>query len=314
MKNNNYIDTEFYNLMDFIKKHNLEELIDVIKHNFLYMLQKNPVQAKNIIDFYNEYKFWGTIDIKNNDFTLIHNNAKSLLENTNKYEWLYNKLADYRSKKTLTTILYYWLMFDYSNLPKIIENTYNQYFDLDIIKCGDNEIFVDIGAYIGDTMIDFVKTFGTNYKKIYCYEIVPKNIEYINQNRKKFNLKNIEVVKNGVSDKNGTLYIENDEVSSVTKLKSEGTIKVNTTTIDKDIKEKVTFIKMDIEGGEKEALLGSLKQIKKNKPKLAICTYHNNNHLTEIPEIIDNANKNYKFYLRYYGGPFLPTEYILYAV
>ncbi len=71
---------------------------------------------------------------------------------------------------------------------------------------------------------------------------------------------------------------------------------------------------MDIEGSEYEALLGLKNKIKKYKPKLAISVYHNNDHLWQIPKLIYELNPDYKFYLRYYGGPILPTEYILYAI
>lgn len=312
--NKTYIDRQFSNLIDFIKKHSEEELVNSIKHNFKYISNKNPRQYKNIINFYNEHKMWGTIDLDSGDYTLIENNARSLFQNWRNYEWLYNKLDDYRSKKILTTILTYWLMMDYSKLPQIIDQTYNQYFDLDLIKCDENEVFVDIGSYIGDTLVDYIKTFGKNYKNIYCYEIVPANIEYIKKNIELFKINNVTIRELGVSDKNGSLFLDKDEVSSISKLKSSGQFEVKTTTIDEDIKKPVTFIKMDIEGAEEKALLGCQQQIKKHHPKLAICVYHNNDHLWRLAKIIDELNPNYKFYLRYYGGPFLPTEYLLYAI
>ena len=110
------------------------------------------------------------------------------------------------------------------------------------------------------------------------------------------------------------MYINDDEVSSIIKLDEKGAIEIETVKIDKDIKGPITFIKMDIEGDELKALEGMKNKIRKYKPKLAICVYHNNDHLWKIPKLIYELNPHYKFYLRYYGAPILPTEYVLYAI
>jgi len=76
--------------------------------------------------------------------------------------------------------------------------------------------------------------------------------------------------------------------------------------------EKATFIKMDIEGSELEALKGAQNQIKVNKPKLAICVYHKETDLITIPQFILSLNPDYKLYLRHYGN--FSTELVLYAL
>ena len=60
--------------------------------------------------------------------------------------------------------------------------------------------------------------------------------------------------------------------------------------------DKVDFIKADIEGSEKRMLLGAVKTLKRDKPKLAICTYHNPSDRDDLTSIIRSANSNYKFY------------------
>lgn len=311
----NQIDLEFNRLMDYIKDKTYEQIVDSIKHNFAYMNKAETSNYIGITAFYNKHKLWGNIDLGKGEYELIENNAHSLVDNVDKFEWLYDNLGDYRSKKILVSILYYWLMLDFKRVQKIQDSTYSQYFDLDLIKCDENEVFVDIGGYIGDTFISYVKTFGKKcYKKIYCYEIVPANIEYIKKNIELFELENIVVCEKGVSDKKGVLALPKDEVSSVIKLVEDGDIQVETVTIDDDIPEDVTFIKMDIEGAEETALLGCLKKISQSHPKLALSAYHNNEHLWKLAKIIHEVDPSYKFYFRYYGGALLPTEYILYAI
>ena len=311
----NEIDVQFYNLMEFIKERDIKQIEKAIKQNFLYLRNKEPLTYNSITNYYNKYKMWGLIDLDNNTYDLIKNNAESLVNHRKDFEWLYKKLGDYRSKKILTTVLYYWLTLDYKRVGKLIDNNFNQYFDLDLIKCNKNEVIVDVGSYIGDSIIDYTKVYGkNNYKKFYCYEIVPSNIDYIKKNIKKFDLDNIIIKQKGASDKKGFMYLDEDGVSSTATLLKKGKLKIKTVRIDEDIKDKVTFIKMDIEGDEEKALLGCHNKILKDHPKLALACYHDNNHLWKLAKIIHNIDPSYKFYLRYYGSEILPLEYILYAI
>lgn len=311
----NRIDIEFYNLMDYIKERTLDQIKDAIKINLTYFRQSDKRNYNAITDYYNKAKLWGTIDLDKEDYTLIDNNAKALVEHRSDIEWLYSRLCDYKSKRILVNVLCYWLMIDIKRISQLEDKVFPQYFDLDLISCDKNEVLVDIGAYIGDTVLSYANTFGEDaFKRIYCYEIVPANIEYLKKNIELDKLENVVIRDKGVSNKKGSLFLNGNEVSSITQLSDEGDYEVETVTIDDDIDEDITFIKMDIEGAEEEALLGCLKKIKANHPKLALSIYHNNQHLWKLARIIDDVDHTYKFYLRYYGGPMLPTEYILYAI
>lgn len=313
----NKIDNEFNELVEFVKSKNKEQMINVIKNNFEYRRSHNILEYSAITRFYNEHSnLWGKIDISSDKLELIENNASALVEHIDDYKWLYQNLQDYRSKKILVAVLYYWLWMDFKKVEQIKDENYEQYFDLDLIKCDENEVFVDVGGFVGDSMYNYCQNYGSDcYSKMYCYEISQKNIEYIKKNVAIFKMKNIEIIKKGVSDKVGTMYMENDEKSSsVNVLSNFGDEEIETTSIDKDISGKVTFIKMDIEGGEEKAIVGCKKKIKEYHPKLAISVYHHNEHLYKIAKIINSYDSRYKFYLRYYGGKLLPTEYILYAV
>ena len=62
--------------------------------------------------------------------------------------------------------------------------------------------------------------------------------------------------------------------------------------------QKPTYIKMDIEGSELQALTGAQNIIKKNLPVLAICSYHSQDHLWKIPALIHSYSDQYRFFLR----------------
>lgn len=78
------------------------------------------------------------------------------------------------------------------------------------------------------------------------------------------------------------------------------------------VSEKITFIKMDIEGAEYNALLGCKKIIKEQRPKLAICIYHKPEDIIQIPSLILSLNEEYIFYIRHYST--IWGETVLYAL
>jgi len=76
--------------------------------------------------------------------------------------------------------------------------------------------------------------------------------------------------------------------------------------------ENITFIKMDIEGAELNALKGAANIIARLRPKLAISVYHRPNHMIDIPLYLKSLIPDYKLYLRHYS--IYPQETILYAI
>lgn len=76
--------------------------------------------------------------------------------------------------------------------------------------------------------------------------------------------------------------------------------------------DKVTYIKMDIEGSELKALEGAQNIIKKYVPRLAICIYHKPEDIILIEEYILSMNSDYHFYIRHYASNMWET--VLYAV
>ena len=95
-------------------------------------------------------------------------------------------------------------------------------------------------------------------------------------------------------------------------IRENGEELINTISLDDVLNgKKVTFIKMDIEGAEYNALLGSEKTIKKWHPRMAISVYHKSEDILEIPALILNIESDYKFALRHYMSDYRET--ILYA-
>jgi len=303
------IDKQFNDLMQLMQ----EQSVEIIKTTMLYYFRSlNAKNQKILEDYFDKYPYWGTLHDAISDYDFLYKKAKSLHENAEGYFWLYQHLTDYRSKATLLGILKNWCFF--SSMDPYREKVFDDYFDLDIVHCDQNEVFVDVGAFTGDTIISYIRTYGSNnYKKIYCYEITPSIFIELRSNLQLF--KNIECRRLGLSDIQDTLSIDSNGILSSNRLTSTaGDMHVQVTTLDDDISDPVSFIKMDIEGSEQKALRGSKKHITEEKPKLAIAVYHDNDDLWGIPRLIHSMNSDYQFYLRYNGSDLYPTETTLIAI
>jgi len=188
-----------------------------------------------------------------------------------------------------------------------------QYFDLPYFKPQKNEFFIDAGGFDGSSTIDFFKWLG-DYKtdgKSIIFE--PNNILYNNCMESLKNCDNVKVVNKGLWHKNETLKFCKASYSGHVSSNGEEIIEV--ISLDeylKDEKEPVTFIKMDIEGAELNALKGAEQTIKKYKPKLAISIYHKLEDMWEIPNLLLEFVPEYKFYIRHYSLTFADT--VLYGL
>ena len=147
---------------------------------------------------------------------------------------------------------------------------------------------------------------GVGEERIKQY-IYPKTICYED---KKWN--NVELIHAGLSDHEDVMcMISNGDDTSY--LCEEGTEETRICCIDDVLKgEKVSFIKLDVEGFELETLKGAEKIIKENHPRMAISVYHKESDLIDIPEYLLAISNNYKFMLRIYSNAYL--EIVLYAI
>jgi len=307
----NSIDKRFLQLIKTIIQMPYEKVLEHLKEGFLNL---DPRLQQNHIDYFRRFAFWGSLDPSTNDYNILENRSAALCNHWKDFLWLYGRLKDYRSKIILFGTLNNWFSYDFSTLGAARETTYPDYFDLDLIQVSENEVFIDLGAFIGDTVRDYINMYGPDsYKTIYCYEITPATFRVLKQNLAAY--PKIEYRMKGASDSHGVMYITaNDTDASANVLAHQGNIEVETVPIDDDIQEPVTFIKMDIEGAEQKALLGCANHIRATHPKLALSVYHNNEDLWKIPRMVDEICPGYEFYLRYHGGNLCATETTLIAL
>lgn len=197
-------------------------------------------------------------------------------------------------------------------IPRDWRNNFSQYFD--VFTPHANESFVDCGCYDGGSAFRFASWCGhLGYQKIWSFE--PDKNSYNLCKKTLSVLDKCNVYPYGVSSHNGAVLFCGDgkEDSRIVRNMSSGNVtEVQVVALDSFLKnEVVSFIKMDVEGEEYEALKGAARIIEEQKPKLAISVYHKNEDIFLIPQLLLELRKDYKFYLRHYS--LVTNETVLYA-
>lgn len=213
-------------------------------------------------------------------------------------EWVYNNLADQTSKKVFENTVYYKLTGKIEYLFDC-ETAVSEAYE-NILSLGEKEIYLDLGAYRGDTVYEFLN-FTKGYEKIIAVE--PDCKTYKKLSEATAQIKNIENINACVSDIDGERnFCMNGSRGSATG----GKDKIRSVTVDSLLEDTAaTYIKMDIEGEELSAIRGATRTIKNYKPKMQIAAYHRSEDLFTIPKAVLRANNKYKMFLRHY--PCLPS-------
>ena len=232
-----------------------------------------------------------------------------ILTNIEKCKSVYDLLEDTLSRKTYLRILCKNIMQCkfYFDLPQS-----KQYFDESVFKISDNESFWDVGGYDGDTIQQFVECCDGKYDSIVTFE--PDKEMFVKLVSNSVQYKNIIYFNAGLCDNTGMMMfqkrkfgasriVENDnndnDISKIYGIKGD------------DIHLKPTYIKMDIEGAEKEALAGMKNTIQLFFPKMAICIYHEPEDIWEIPLMIKKISEKYHIAIRHHS--YTSSETVCYA-
>jgi FkbM family methyltransferase len=178
------------------------------------------------------------------------------------------------------------------------------YFNNDVLKLENDEIYVDIGAADGDTIFTFIEACIKNnirYKVIHAFEPDPYNFKKMEE--RYYNNRDIKRYKFGLWSETQQLQFTssgNSQTNESAAINTEGDITIDVFALD-DLKlGKLTFLKMDPSNNViPQVILGAAGVIKKYKPKLAVGAYHSLLSIVEIPLLINSLVPEYKLYLRH---------------
>lgn len=302
LKKNTFIEGHVVRSFEYLikNKKNVRAIITSHSYNELILQCQNNNFFEYIIS---------DIDFSFYSHSEIDSTVSLLSSNISKINDVYSMFNDEFSQYTFNNKIKYLITHNTSYLTPIIRPSKYQYFEPSIYKILREDHVIDCGAYDGDTMDECFFLTDGHISHYYAFEPDPKNYSDL---LIPFHEPNLHIYNYGVYSKSGWIkFSERNNASS--KIDKIGNSEIYAVSIDSFFKkEKVTFIKMDIEGSEKEALLGARKTIKKQKPTLAISVYHSIKDLWEIPLLIKSMGVNYKYYLRHYKNDFADT--VLYAV
>ncbi len=217
--------------------------------------------------------------------------------------------ADAASRDCFQAIVDLFHTHDWSGLPPPAPDQYFQPFFPDRYY----RSFVDGGAYAGDTLTLFRQRVGDNFDAFHAFE--PDRETYTRFLAAAGNDPRIRAYNLGLSDRRKKLFLTPGAVTGAARLVAEDTaaVSVDVDTLDAILAgQAVTFIKLDIEGAELDALAGARRLISEQAPALAICVYHRPSHLWEIPNWIQKVNPSYRLFLRHHSGN--DYETVCYAV
>jgi FkbM family methyltransferase len=171
------------------------------------------------------------------------------------------------------------------------------------ISVRPGDVVIDAGACWGDTTLAFAARAGKN-GRVYAFEMMEENLAVLRENlaQNRDLTETVEIVESPLSSNSGEEYWVNPNgAASKLERTSAGGKRVVSTSIDDFVKSRnltgVNFIKFDIEGAEKDALLGAKETIRRYRPTLAVSAYHKTEDIIELPRVVKSLYPDYKLYL-----------------
>ncbi len=230
------------------------------------------------------------------------------LEHEDEFNRVYDLLSDAKSRETLENMI----NFKISGKPCYLDMCTaerDEVYD-ELVDLKDGEVFVDLGAYKGDTAAEFVEACakkGVNYKEIIAFEPNRKNYLKLVKNTEGYKIRCFNAA---AGSRTSSISFSQNEGRMARIVKEGGEI-TDAMAVD-DITSEATIIKLDVEGAEFEAITGARENIR-NGSQVMCALYHRNEDMFKLPLLIHELNPELEFYMRH--ELYIPAwETNLYAV
>jgi len=220
--------------------------------------------------------------------------------------------ADDASRREYVAQVRYRLTFDGAPPGTSPSETY---FPEELVVPSPGEVFVDCGAYDGDSVREFLRRRGETFGQIIALEPDPANIDRLHASLSSYPAtvrSRVAAIAVAAGSQRGKMRF--DATGTVASaVVSAGGLEVDVAPLDDVLRGRSpSYIKMDIEGSEPEALAGARRVLQEDEPVLAICLYHRQEDLWRIPLQIRAINPRYHLFLRRYSDDC--WEQVCYAV
>jgi FkbM family methyltransferase len=265
----------------------------VVAGNALIVLDRlKSAGAQHVIDYFTLARLapdvFGPVDY-------CTGNRQDILENAPRYQWVYNLLADDISRQTFAKVVQFRLSMDLNHMQGFSMAMYRQYIE-NFLPQSAGDVFVDGGGYDGQTTLQFA-AWSKAYRRIHYFEPLPDMMEISRSNLAA--LRDVRFVQKGLFSRNDRLRF--DAAGPGSSLSPTGQTEIDVVRLDDEVQEPITFLKLDIEGAEYEALLGAAAHIRSDTPTMAVCIYHNQQDFWRIPFQVLQYNDRYNLYVRHYS-------------
>ena len=221
------------------------------------------------------------------------------LQHRSELESVYDMLSDDMSRYTFESVVRYKLTGKINYLLQC-QTAPEEAYDK-ILRLSKHESYMDLGAYNGDTVAEFLHFAGGSYDRIIAVEPDKKNFRKLTRSTQ--DLERCRCMNAAVSDSYsiGGFAMRGGRNSSVCRQGDE----IMLDSVDNMACGKITYIKMDVEGQERQAISGAETTIRKYKPKLLVSAYHRNEDLFALPLQIKEICPDYSVHFRHY--PYIPA-------
>lgn len=248
--------------------------------------------VRNVIDYFTLTRLapevFGT-------FEFCSRNRADILEHQALYQQVYDRLADETSKQHFAKVVAFRLNLDLEQMRGFSLAIDRQYFEA-FLPLTPNGVFVDGGGYDGQTTRQFA-AWNPTYRRIHYFEPLPAMMKASRVNLA--SLRDVNFAQKGLFSHNDRLRFETGS-GPASSLSPTGQIEIEVVSLDDEVQEPITFLKLDIEGAECEALRGAAAHIKRDSPTLAVCIYHDQRDFWRVPQRVLEINDDYSLFVRHY--------------
>lgn len=177
----------------------------------------------------------------------------------------------------------------------------SQYVVHDLFSYDDQRVYVDCGAYDGDFLVSLARVrceTGIGALRAHAFEADVVNVSRLQDTLHTYELEDVTIHHALVGKED--ILLDAPDFNNCRQENPSSPVRM--VRLDSVLRQTdVGFIKMDIEGGEIDGLLGAQQIVSERRPRLAVCAYHTTAHLLDVPLALSDMFPHYEVYVRHHS-------------